>query len=43
VGLLLGYLLLKECEAHDLIITAESKRQGMPSTEVEPYLVSYSG
>jgi vacuolar-type H+-ATPase subunit C/Vma6 len=43
VGLLLGYLLLKECEAHDLIIIAESKRQGMPSTEVEPYLVSYSG
>jgi vacuolar-type H+-ATPase subunit C/Vma6 len=43
IGLLLGYLLLKECEAHDLIILAESKAEALPAREIEPYLVSYSG
>jgi vacuolar-type H+-ATPase subunit C/Vma6 len=43
VGLLLGYLLLKECEAHDLITLAESKAEELPAREIEPHLVSYSG
>ncbi len=40
IGLLLGYLLLKESEAHDLTTLAESKRPGISAQEIESYLVS---
>jgi V/A-type H+-transporting ATPase subunit C len=41
VGVLLGYLLLKECEAHDLTTLAESKAEGLSAGEIEHYLVSF--
>jgi vacuolar-type H+-ATPase subunit C/Vma6 len=41
LGLLLGYLIRKECEAHDLTTLAESKAEALSAREVEPYLVSF--
>jgi len=41
LGVLLGYLTLKEWEAHDLIALAEAKAVGLPPQEIEPYLVSF--
>lgn len=41
LGLMLGYLLRKECEAHDLTALAESKAEKLPAEEIEPYLVSF--
>jgi V/A-type H+-transporting ATPase subunit C len=40
LGLLLGYLLRKECEAHDLTVIAESKAEELSAGEIEPYLIS---
>jgi vacuolar-type H+-ATPase subunit C/Vma6 len=42
LGLLLGYLIRKECEAHDLTTLAESKAEKLSAREVAPYLVSFS-
>jgi V/A-type H+-transporting ATPase subunit C len=41
IGLLLGYLLRKECEAHDLTTAAESKAEDQARDKIEPYLVSF--
>jgi V/A-type H+-transporting ATPase subunit C len=40
LGVVLGYLMLKECEAHDLATLAEAKAEGLPSETVEPYLIA---
>jgi len=42
LGVLLGYLTLKEWEVHDLMALAEAKAAGLPSEEIEAYLVSFS-
>ncbi|MEJ2208137.1 MAG: V-type ATPase subunit [Anaerolineae bacterium] len=42
LGVLLGYLIRKECEAHDLTTLAESKAERLPVDQVESYLVSFS-
>jgi len=41
LGVLLGYLTLKEWEAHDLMALAEAKAAGLPPGEIEAYLVSF--
>jgi V/A-type H+-transporting ATPase subunit C len=41
LGVPLGYLSLKEWEAHDLTTLAEAKVVGMPLEEIEPCLVSF--
>jgi len=42
LGVLLGYLTLKEWEAHDLTALAEAKAARLPLEEIEPYLVNFS-
>jgi len=41
LGVLLGYLTLKEWEAHDLMVLAEAKAAGSPPGEIEAYLVNF--
>ena len=41
LGVLLGYLTLKEWEAHDLMALAEAKAAGLPPEEIEAYLVRF--
>lgn len=40
LGILLGFLQLKEYEAHDLTTVAESKTVGLPAERISPYLVT---